>query len=363
VEVPVTSFVVLRLLGWLAVSVVLVLAVPEARAGAITKQGESAVRANISTVDDPRAAGGSLLSLTSNRRPPRGDWRATHAVRAAAAGIYRLEAVVSSPWESGQARLGSQFGVSVNGGRFVDASMSDLRWGDFPRAWGDLFRARLDDVELRRGANTLTFRVSRRARAPRRFFLDELTLTPTPVALKDIHVVGSASKLDVYRGMAGVRFRLNGPATRAETVRYTIADYSAAAISSGEVTIASGATRASVPLPVLPPGHFTVRATLASAPRARVAGYIARLPARKPVSGRASRFGVNVATLSLVPWRRLEDFAAAMKRMGAGYVREYTSIDHVTRTFHARGLETIEVLEHPWRVTRASVPLQASRSR
>jgi hypothetical protein len=356
---PIPSFVKIRLLCCLAASVVLVLAASEARAGAITKQGESPARANIPTADDPRAAGGSLLSLTSNRRPPRRGWRATYAVWAPAPGVYRLEAVVSSPWESSQGRLGSQFGVSVNGGRPFDASMSDLGWGDFRRAWGDLFKARLDDVVLRRGANAITFRVSRRAAAPRRFFLDELTLTPRPLALTDIQVVGPASKLDVYRGRAALRFLLNGHAARAETVRYTIADYSAAAISSGEVTIAAGAARAGVPLPDLPPGHFTVRATLVSAPRASVVGYIARLPDRKPVSGPASRFGVNAATLSLVPWTRLEDFAAVVKWMGAGHVREYTSIDHVTRTLHARGLETIEVLEHPWRVTRASVPLPA----
>jgi hypothetical protein len=138
-------------------------AAPGQGGGVIVIQGEAPAQANVPTAADPRASGGAYLALDTAQAPPRGGWRATCRVDAAVAGIYHLDAVVTSPAMADRdPKGGSWFELSVNGAPYAEVAKSEVGWagvGDTPRAWGALVKARIGDVELRRGTNAVSFSV------------------------------------------------------------------------------------------------------------------------------------------------------------------------------------------------------------
>ncbi|MFI0483683.1 hypothetical protein [Actinomadura sp. 9N215] len=357
-----------------------------AAAAPIEIEGESATRTDIPAAADKRASGGQYLALATPRRPQGQGWYATYTVHAPAAGPYRLDATASSPVEQVEdAEIGSTFHLAVNGGPSAQVARSQAYWVGARHAWGDLYRLRLGDVELRRGANTITFRIDEPVAVAGSvlhwFLLDSFTLTPTPVALSDVHIQDPAANLGVYRSRADLHFRLNARTAAARTVRYDISDHRSVRVTSGNVTIPAGAMTATVALPDLPPGHYTTRATLSGtlseAPAGvPVVGRFARLPRQRPVHGAGNRFGVNTWVRALVPSARLDALAGALRQMGAGYVRDGrswpateprrgryapTPQDKVTAALHGHGLKTLEVIEDPpaWAMTPTSVPLPA----
>lgn len=349
-----------------------------AREPAITVPGEAPTRTNIPIASDPRATSGRYLALATTAAPPGQGWYAAYTVNVRTPGPHRLVATATVPVEQPQlAEVGSYFALSVNGAPFTPLPGSQPRWYESTPAWGDLSRLKLGDVDLRRGANTITFRVTEPASVGYRFLLDEFTLAPTPLALAGVHLGDPAENVGIYRAgdASDLWFRLNGQASRALTARYAITDYFGLAAGSGAVAIRAGAARAKVRLPELPPGNYQVRATLDGTP-GTVVGYFARLPEQRPVTGSANRFGVNVFAFSLVPPARLDAFAAAMREMGAGYVRDGNAwpeaepvpgrydtsrYDQLTRTYHRHGLRTLEVISAApeWAMDDTSVPLPA----
>ena len=66
-------------------------------AGVIVVQGETPAQSNIQIAADPRASGGKYLALDAVKAPPDGGWHATYRVAVPAAGVYHLDAVVTSP--------------------------------------------------------------------------------------------------------------------------------------------------------------------------------------------------------------------------------------------------------------------------
>lgn len=355
-------------------------------ASAITVPGESPSRTSIPTARDPRASGGALLSLaTPKAPPPNGGWYATYTVDVPAAGPYLLRAVATVPVEQPHIEeTGSYIALAVNGGAPEPVARSQPHWYESPKAWGDLSLLTLGEVELRRGANTLTFTVE----GPTvlddytgyRFLLDEFTLTPVALALRSVRLAGAgAENLGHYRGEdpAELCFGLNGAAPRPLTVTYRVLDYFSRQVAAGRVVIPAGAREVPVALPVLPPGSFRAVAALTTAPEDGVTGRFARLPARRAVRGPANRFGVNVFTHALVPPPLLPALATAMEAMGVGQVRDgsawpaaqrapggrFDSSLHeaVVDVFQKRGLKVLEVVSPPpdWALTPESVPLPA----
>ncbi|MGA4843673.1 hypothetical protein [Streptomyces sp. G45] len=355
------------------------------RTATITVPGESPTRASIPTARDPRASGGALLALATAKEPPNGGgWFATYTVEVPHAGPYRVEAVATVPVEQPHTEeTGSYVRLSVNDGPAVPVGRSQPYWYESRAAWGGLSRVTLGDVELRGGANTLGFVVEGPAALDDvngyRFLLDEFTLTPVPVALRSVHVQDPEVNLGHYRGgeRAVLTFALNAVAPQPLTVTYRVLDHASRRVASGRAPLVAGASTASCPLPALPPGHYRAVAALSSAPRDRVTGQFARLPDRRAVRGAANRFGVNVATLALVPPGRLDAFAAATAAMGVGHVRDGSSwpaaqrgahgpldsglFDATADVFRAHGLKVLEVVSPPpdWALTGTSVPLPA----
>ncbi|WP_282793456.1 hypothetical protein [Streptomyces sp. CC224B] len=347
--------------------------------------GEFPIRTTIPVARDRRASGGAYLALATAEPPPAGGgWYATYTVTVPAAGPYRLEAVTSVPVERpGAEEPGSYVRLAVNGGEPVPLAHSQPHWYESPRAWGALSRVALGDVELRRGANTVTFTVDGPTVLDTytgyRFLLDEFTLTRVPVALRRVHAGDPAAGLGHHRDgeHAPLRFELNAAAPEPLTVTYRLLDYSSRQVASGSVRVPAGAAGATAPLPPLPPGAYRAVAALSTSPGDTVTGRFARLPARRAVSGAANRFGVNVATFALVPPARLPALASAVAAMGVGYVRDGSSWpaaqrarhaafdsevhDAVIDTFHAHGLAVLEVVSPPpdWASTPTSVPLPA----
>ncbi|WP_030669591.1 hypothetical protein [Streptomyces sp. NRRL B-1347] len=357
--------------------------------GVITVPGESPARTTIPVARDPRASGGAYLALgTADSPPARGGWYATYTVDVPAAGPYRLTAVVSVPVEQPHAEQpGSCLRLTVNDAAPIPLVHSQPHWYESPKAWGELSRAVLGDVELRRGANTLTFTVAGPtvldAYTGYRFLLDEFTLTPVPVALRAVRVRERAGdpvdNLGHYRDdeRATLAFELNAAAPEPLSVSYRLLDHSSKEVASGSVRVPAGATGAALPLPALPPGAYRAVAALGSAPKATVTGRFARLPEQRPVRGPANRFGVNVATYALVPPARLPALASALAALGVGHVRDGGSWPAVQRARHApfagepyetalaafqdHGLKVTEVVSPPpdWALTQTSVPLPA----
>jgi hypothetical protein len=348
----------------------------------ITVPGESPSRTNIPVARDPRATGGRYLALTTTASPPACGWFATYAVRVRRPGPHRLVAIATAPVEQPhQEEPGCYVALSVNGAPFDPVSGSQPRWYASRPAWGGLSRLEPGDVDLRRGANTLTFRVTDPVALSDamgyRFLLDELTLTPTRLALAGVHVGDPASTVGTVRAGedASLRLDLNGRAPRDVAARFTMTDYFGREAARGAVTVRAGRRGARVRVPELPPGNYRVRAALDGAPGS-VTGHFARLPDRRPATGRANRFGLNVFASSLVPPARLEAFAAAVRDMGAGHVRDGDAwplaeprpgrydtrhFDRVTTTYRRHGLRTLEVISAapPWATTGESAPLPA----
>lgn len=274
---------------------------------------------------------------------------------------------------------GSFFDLSVNGAPFAQAARSQPQWVGSPRAWSDLYRLRLDDVELRRGTNTITFRVNEVMASSVRYrlLLDAFTLARTDLALRDMGLAAPGN-VGVYQDgeRADLLLRLNARTPDARPVRYEISDYFGKKVGSGTATVPAGAASVTVPLPSLPPGNFRVSASQPGPPGNTVVGHVARLPERRPVTGKANRFGVNVWTSGVLPSSRLGPVLTAMREMGAGYARDGdswpnaepargrfvpTSFDSLVRAYHAHGLEAMDTITEPpdWSLTPESPPLPA----
>ncbi|MFC9507951.1 hypothetical protein [Streptomyces sp. NPDC057002] len=338
----------------------------------VTVQGEAAVRTNIPVRRDRRASGGRYLGLWTTEKPPaRTGWYATYTVRVPRAGVYALTAVATAPVETPHTEAVASYPhLSVNDGPFTEIARSQPHWYESPPAWGDLSVLDLGVVELRGGTDTLTFRVAEPA------VLDDTiayVLTLDRFTLRHLEGHPALRELSVPRHREGEPARLSlaldGHAPHPHRVRYAVSDHHGRRVATGRATIAAGDTSATVTLPDLPPGHYLVRAN-------GVTGRFARLPARPAVTGPTSRFGVNVWASSLVPPSRLADFAAALRDMGAGWVRDgqswpaaepapgvYDTAQHDdrTRTLRAHGLAVLDVLSPApeWAMTDASLPLPA----
>ncbi|MCL8014126.1 hypothetical protein [Streptomyces sp. AS02] len=336
--------------------------------------GESPARTNIPVARDRRASDGRYLALlTTERPPPHTGWYATYLVRVPHPGVYALTAVATAPVETPHTEAAASYvQLSVNDGPFTDLARSQPHWYGSPPAWGDLSVLDLGRWELRGGDNTFTFRVIEPTilddATAYVLALDHFILRPLPgPALREAHVrrhrVGDPAHL---------RLTLDGHAPGPHPVRYTVTDYFGHQVADGGTTIPAGRTTTTVPLPTgLPPGHYRVRTDDGTT------STFARLPARPAVTDApANRFGVNVWASSLVPPSRLAEFAAAVRDMGAGWVRDGQSWpvaepapgaydtehhDRVTRTLRARGLAVLDVLSPApeWAMTDASLPLPA----
>ena len=115
---------------------------PAPARAAVTVEGESPAQTNIPVAMDPRASGGRYLALATPAPPPPGGWFATYRVVVPAGGVYRLEAVVTSPAMADRSpKGGSWFDLSVNGARYWEVSKSEPDWADplrTPAAWASL---------------------------------------------------------------------------------------------------------------------------------------------------------------------------------------------------------------------------------
>ncbi|MDQ0950324.1 hypothetical protein QFZ24_004247 [Streptomyces phaeochromogenes] len=349
---------------------------------ALTVQGEAATRTNIPVVRDRRASGGSYLALNTKKTPPKGGWYAAYTIQAPEAGVYALTAVATAPVETPHTEAtASYLQLALNDGRFAEIARSQPYWYESKPAWGNLSVLDLDDLELRRGENTLTFRVTEptvlETGTAYALALDRFTLRRREgLELREVHTGGDGT-LSTYRfgEPASLALGLNGRPDDPYRVRYTVVDYFGERVAEGYATIAAGETTVKVPLPQLPPGNYRVAASAADAGDAEaVVGHFACLPALAAASGAANRFGVNVWATSLVPPSRLDAFAAAMRDMGAGWTRDgqawpaaeptpgaYDTEHHdgVTRTMRRHGLAPLEVMSPApeWAMTTASLPL------
>jgi hypothetical protein len=343
-----------------------------ARGGAVTVQGEAPTSANIASASDPRASGGRYLRLATDQAPRGPGWYATYRVTVPAAGIYHLDAVVTSPAMADRSpKGGSWFGVSVNGSSYQEVAKSEPDWADSrqtPRAWGSLVHARLGDVELRRGANTISFRVNemRLSTSPiqYRFLLDSFTVTPASLGLARAYVGDPGVNLGTYRSASAIlHFALNGHARHPETLAYQVFDYFSRRVAVGVARIRSGSNGTAIRLPRLPPGSYRATAALRSAPRANVTGFFARLPARRPVTRPANRFAATISAPWLLPPSRIAPFAGAMRDAGIGYVRDEadwnvvepvrgefltTGLGRITRDFRQANVSTLDAI---WTLT------------
>jgi hypothetical protein len=378
---------------------------PTQDVGPMTLQGESPAATNIPTRSDRRAAEGAYLALDTVRRAPAGGWYARYEIEAPAAGVYRLDAVLTTPaMPDRQPFGGSQFNLAVNGSRYAQVVKSEPDWASWdaaPPAWGSLVDTTVDDVELRRGTNTITFMVDerrisaspqldqprRKPTPPRyRFYLDELTLTRTRLALDGIHLGNPDVNLGTFRsGQAWLHFGLNGHTSAPRSIRYRIVDYFGDHVDTGTAVVPDGASGVSVRITGdQPPGNYRVTGWLTARPKATVVGNFARLPEQVPVRGAANRFAVTTSVPWLVPSSRLNAFAAALHEMGAGYVREEISwplveprrgvydtraLDRIARVFRKHDIEVLGALwnlaapgeaQAPrWAMSPASKPLPA----
>ncbi|MDN3023114.1 hypothetical protein [Streptomyces sp. S.PB5] len=340
----------------------------------LTVQAESPTATNIPVARDRRASGGRYLALrTTAEPPPATGWFATYTVHAPRPGPHALTAVAVAPVETPHTEaVGSYLQLSLNKGPFTDLAGSQPHWYESPPAWGDLSVLDLGTVGLRRGANTLTLRVTGPAvlddALAHVLSLDRLIFRPlaTAPALRELSVARHREGEP-----AALRLTLHGPAAHPHPVRYTVTDYFGHRAAGGRTTIPAGATTTTVELPAdLPPGHYRVEADGSTTA-------FARLPAAPgPGPGPGDRFGVNLWASSLVPPSRLPEFAAALRDMGAGWVRDGQSWpvaerspgsydtarhDRATRTLRAHGLAVLDVLSPApeWAMTDASLPLPA----
>lgn len=341
----------------------------------ITIPGESPTSTNIPVARDRRASGGRYLALLTAERPPsdRG-WYATYRVRVPKSGLYTLTAVAVAPVETPHTEaVGSYLQLSVDGGPFREVARSQPDWYGSPAAWGDLSEMDLGEVELREGDGAFSLRVVEPTVLDNRIVyvlsLDHLVLRPLPggpalrTAAVPRHRVGEPARL---------RLTLNARATRPHPVHYAVTDYHGQRVAAGRAAVPAGRRTTTVTLPAdLPPGHYRIHAD------DDVTSTFARLPVRRAVTrtGTADNpFGVNVWASSLVPPSRLDEFAAALRDMGAGWVRDGQSWpaaepapgaydtahhDRVTRTLRAHGLAVLDVLSPApeWAMTDASLPL------
>lgn len=343
----------------------------------ITIPGESPTSTNIPVARDRRASGGRYLALLTAERPPsEKGWYATYRVRVPRSGVYALTAVAVAPVETPHTEaVGSYLQLSVDDGPFREVARSQPDWYGSPAAWGDLSEMNLGEVELREGDGAFSLRVVEPTVLDNRIVyvlsLDHLVLRPLPggpalrTAAVPRHRVGEPARL---------RLTLNARATRPHPVHYAVTDYHGQRVAAGRAAVPAGSRTTTVTLPAdLSPGHYRIHADDG------VTSTFARLPVRHTVTrtGAADNpFGVNVWASSLVPPSRLDEFAAAMRDMGAGWVRDGQSWpaaepapgaydtahhDRVTRTLRAHGLAVLDVLSPApeWAMTDASLPLPA----
>ena len=92
----------------------------------IVVQGETPTQSNIPIAADPRASGGKYLALDTVKAPPDGGWYATYRIAVPAAGVYHLDAVLTSPAMADRdPKGGSWFDLSVNGAPYDEVAKSE----------------------------------------------------------------------------------------------------------------------------------------------------------------------------------------------------------------------------------------------
>ena len=218
----------------------------------LTVQGEAAVRTNIPApvVRDRRASGGRYLALNTKKKPPKEGWYATYAVRAPEAGVYALTAVATAPVETPHTEAtASYLQLALNEGRFIEIARSQPYWYESKPAWGGLSVLDLGELELRRGENTLTFRVTEPAvletGTAYALALDHFTLRRREgVELSEVRAGGDGT-LGTYRygEPASLTLGLHGRPDDPYRVRYTVVDYFGERVAEGYATIAAGERR------------------------------------------------------------------------------------------------------------------------
>ncbi|PIM68029.1 hypothetical protein CTU88_35535 [Streptomyces sp. JV178] len=355
----------------------------------LTVQGESAVRTNIPVVCDRRASGGRYLALATGQEPGADGWYATYAVQVPEAGAYALTAIATAPVEVPHTEAtASYLQLGLNGGPFRGVARSQPYWYESRPAWGDLSVLDLGVLELRCGENTLTFRVTEptvlESGTAYALALDRFTLERRAgVRVRGVSV--GDGTLSTYRHgePASLTVTLDGHPARPLRVRHTAVDHVGRRVAAGDFVVVAGETTARTSLPPLPPGNYRVTVSVDDGVTGDIDGaaegvtaHFACLPARPAVSGAGNRFGVNVWATSLVPPSRLDAFAAAMKDVGAGWVRDGRSWpasepepgaydtarhDRLTTAMRRHGLCPLEVLSPApeWAMTDASLPLPA----
>ncbi|MER6182327.1 hypothetical protein [Streptomyces sp. NPDC001652] len=139
----------------------------------------------------------------------------------------------------------------MNDAPFTDLAHSQPHWYESPPAWGDLSVLDLGTVGLRRGGNTLTFRVTEPTvlddTVAYALSLDRITLRPArpaPPTLREASVPRHRAPHP-----APLRLALDRPAPRPVPVRYTLTDYFGHRATGGRTTIPAGATTTTVTLP------------------------------------------------------------------------------------------------------------------
>lgn len=352
--------------------------------GPLTLHADAPTSTNIPTARDRRASRGRYLALHTTANPPHPTgWYATFRVHSPHAATYSLTAIATAPVETPHTEtVASYLQLSVNKAPFTDLAHSQPHWYESPRAWGDLSVLDLGTVTLRRGPNTLTVRVTEPTvlddAIAYALSLDHLTLRLLPDQPPTL------AKAHVPRHRAGTPAHLtltldsSAPPPHPHHVRYTLTDYFGRRALHGRTTLPADRTTTTVPLPNdLPPGHYRVKATDGTTVMTTT---FARLPTATGIApiptADGNRFGVNIWTSSLVPPSRLPEFAAALRDMGAGWVRNGQSWpaaeptpgaydtahhDRTTHTLRAHGLAVLDVLSPApeWAMTDASLPLPA----
>ena len=151
----------------------------------------------------------------------------------------------------------------MNDRPFAEVSRSQPYWYESEPAWGDLCLLDLGDIELRRGDNTLTLRVTEptllEAATAYALSLDRFTLRRRQ-GVEPRRSTWAATAPGTYRygEPASLTLGLTTP-TRPHPVRYTVTDYFGHQVAAG-IRRSPPGTDHDVALPHLPPGHYRVRA-------------------------------------------------------------------------------------------------------
>lgn len=294
----------------------------------ILVEGESYTKVNkAAAASSPHAAlsGGDHLIFKSmpDEKLTKEGYIAMYKVKVSEAGAYYMD-IISSPISLNSL---SPYKIRINDGEYFDVTTQNTtKTGDLNETGvgKDLYyKYRLKPVQLRKGVNTIYFRVTEGRVNDGRiwFMLDCFTLTKAPWNITSIDV---DAPFNVFEEKDDINAAISfiGADSKTHSLEYSVTDYFGNTVAKESATIPAGTEKIEIGFDKKPEqGFYTISASVDGLDPVKTGfSVLSNYDEREHID--ETPFAMDVAAGMLFSIDKLPNYARVLRLMGVNYVRE-----------------------------------------